>query len=66
MNTLKTEKYATGKYDVLTLGEYPRRIGHITGARDTWLPEIGHVSLPYQKTRKAAVHAIALHHQQKE
>jgi hypothetical protein len=60
MKTLRAEKYATGKYDVLTVGEYPRRVGHITGARDTWLPEIGYEQLRYQKTLKAAVDAIGI------
>ena len=57
---LKAERYAQGKYDVITTGDYPRRVGHITGARDTWLPEIGYQSLRYQKTLKAAVDAIRI------
>ena len=63
MSTLKTEKYSTGKYDVLTAGEYPRRVGHIVGAKRSWLAEAGPIVLGYYKTRMAAVDAIALHDQ---
>ena len=55
---LKTERYSTGKFDVLTVGEYPRRVGHIVGARRVYLAETGPISLGYHKTMKAAVSAI--------
>ena len=58
---LKTERYATGKYDVITLGDYPRRVGHIVGGRDTWLAEVPYKDLGYFKTLKAARQAIERH-----
>jgi len=54
----KTEKYASGKYDVIYTGLYPRRIGHIVGANKTYLAERGPVNLGYFKTRKGAMQAI--------
>ncbi len=62
----KTEKYATGKYDVIKSdenGEYPRRLGHITGAKSSWFAEAPHKDLGYHKTKKQAVKAIDLFYQ---
>jgi hypothetical protein len=56
----KTEQYAAGKYDVRDKAT-SQRIGHIVGARDTWLAESGHVSLGYFATKKAAIAAIVRH-----
>ena len=56
--TYKTEKYAATRYDVMYIGAYPRRIGHIVGAKDTWLAERGPINLGYFKTKKAAKEAI--------
>ena len=62
---IKSEIYATGKYDVLYCndnGTYPRRIGHIVGAKGSWLAEctLNHLrpDLGYFKTKKAALLAI--------
>ena len=54
----KTEKYAIGKFDVISTGAYPSRIGHICGAKTTWHAESGHVDLGYHKTKKKALEAI--------
>ena len=52
----RTEKYATGKYMVyLELN----RIGHISGAKRSWLAESGSITLGYYNTKKAAIDAIA-------
>jgi hypothetical protein len=56
---LKTEKYSAGKFFVYTKGDYPRRVGHVVGARSSWHAEAGAVDLGYHKTKKAAVQAIA-------
>jgi hypothetical protein len=60
-----SEIYSTGKYDVLYAndkGQYPRRIGHIVGAKRSWLAEVtlNHLTpnLGYFKTKKAALLAI--------
>ena len=58
MPKLKTERYASGKYDVITVGEYPKRVGHIVGGRDTWLAERPYQELGYFKTLKQARQAI--------
>jgi hypothetical protein len=58
MTRLKAEKYATAKYDVLTLPPYPRRVGHIVGGNGTYLAEIGQESLGYFKTLQGALSAI--------
>ena len=58
MNKYTKEQYATGKYDVLYSGLYPRRIGHIVGANRTYQAERGPVNLGYFKTLKAAMQAI--------
>lgn len=55
---LKTEKYASCKYDVLTKNEFPRRVGHIIGAKTSWFAECGPISLGYFKSKKLAVSAI--------
>jgi len=62
---IKTEIYATGKYDVIYTndkGQYPRRIGHIVGAKRNWLAEVtlNHLrpNLGYYRTKKAALLAI--------
>lgn len=55
-----TETYATGKCNVMRTGEYPQRIGHITGGKEQWLAERGGISLGYFKTRKAAKDAIVV------
>ena len=56
---LKTEKQAPGKYEVYTTGDYPRRVGFIVGAKDTWLAESGSTSLGYHKTKISALESIA-------
>ena len=56
-----TEKYSDCKYDVMASnpdGSYPRRLGHITGAKTVWLAECGYTDLGYHKTKKDAVKAI--------
>lgn len=54
----KTEKYAEGKYFVYIDGQYPQRIGHITGSKGSWLAESGPNNLGYHKTLTDAIGAI--------
>lgn len=57
--TVKIERYASGKWDVRTTGDYPRRIGHITGARRRYCAEMGpDGTLGYFETLRAAALAI--------
>ena len=55
----KLQRYAIGKWDVLTTGEYPARVGHIVGGNGKYLAETGPVTLGYYPTLKAAQAAIA-------
>ena len=53
-----TEKYSDCKYDVMASnpdGKYPRRLGHIVGAKDVWLAEAGYTDLGYHKTKIACI-----------
>jgi hypothetical protein len=57
----KTERVYAGRYDVYVTddnGEYPQRVGCITGGNDTWLAEQGQINLGYHKTKKKALQAI--------
>lgn len=57
----KTERVHTGRHDVYITdekGEWPQRIGCITGGRDCWLAESGHETLGYHKTKRKALRAI--------
>ena len=53
-----TEQYAYSKYSVITKGDYPKRIGHIVGAKRVWHAETQTKDLGYFQTRKAAQQAI--------
>ena len=56
---VKIERYASGKWDVQTVGDYPRRIGHITGGNRNYLAEMGpDGTLGYFPTLKAAAEMI--------
>lgn len=59
MNKLRTERYAAGKYDVLTCSPYPRRVGHICGGNRKYLAECGPTPLGYFESLKEARAAIA-------
>jgi hypothetical protein len=59
MMETRIEKYSTGKWDVRTRGDYPRRIGHIVGGRKRYLAEMGPESLGYFPTLKKAASAIS-------
>ena len=57
--TVKIEKYAFGKWDVRTRGDYPRRVGHIVGGNRRYLAEMGpDRSLGYFETLKGAAAVI--------
>ena len=63
-----TEKYSDCKYDVMASnpdGTYPRRLGHIVGAKAVWLAECGYTDLGYHNTRKDAVKAIRVFQESK-
>jgi hypothetical protein len=62
----KTERVHSGRYDAYMTddnGEYPMRIGCITGGgvRRCWLAESGYDTLGYHKTKKDALQAIIDH-----
>lgn len=57
----KTSCESPGRYSVYITddnGEYPQRVGYITGGKTTWLAECGPQSLGYRRTLKEAVQAI--------
>ncbi len=54
----KTEKYSSGKWDVLTVAPYPVRVGHIIGGNKRYLAEMGGLTLGYFNTLKQAQEAI--------
>ena len=56
---LKLERYANGKWNVLTSGFCLKRVGHIVGGNQSYLAEMGPTSLGYFKTLKDARAAIA-------
>lgn len=56
-----TSRESQGRYSVHITdanGEYPQRVGYITGGKTTWLAECGPQSLGYRRTLKDAVQAI--------
>ena len=56
-----TERVHSSRHDAYMTddkGEWPMRIGCITGGNGTWLAESGHQNLGYHKTKKAALQAI--------
>ena len=55
---IKAERYASGKWDILTVPPYPVRIGHIIGSNKCYLAEQGSTNLGYFKTLKEAKKAI--------
>ncbi len=56
---VKIDRYGPGKWNVKTADAYPRRVGHITGARGKYLAEMGpDGTLGYFKTLKSAANAI--------
>lgn len=60
----KAERVHGGRYDVYITdqnGEFPQRVGRITGGRNCWLAESGYETLGYHETVKAAAKAIADH-----
>ncbi len=55
---VKLERYASGKWDLFTVGDYSVRIGHIAGGNGRYCAESGPITVGYFKTLKAASDAL--------
>ena len=63
MSNYKSEKYSDGKYMIYSQAPYPVRIGHVVGAKSTWVAERGPANLGSFPTKKAATAAIIAAHE---